>query len=82
MDEPPLLRFAHPFDWIARVVAIAGLIALIILVVESIIESGAISYAVIGATGIGISAFVYKLKWQDIKRTSSHSRVGDNFGRA
>ena len=60
MDDPPLLRFAHPFDWVARVVGIAGLIALIILVVESIIESGAISYAVIGATGIGISAFVYK----------------------
>ncbi len=60
MDDPPLLRFAHPFDWIAKIVAIAGLIALIILVVELIIELGTISYAIIGAIGIGISAFVYK----------------------
>jgi len=60
MDDPPLLRFAHPFDWIARMLAIAGLIALAILAVESIIESGTISYAVIAAIGIGISAFVYK----------------------
>jgi hypothetical protein len=60
MDDPPLLRFARPFDWVARIVAIAGLIALIMLVVESTIESGTISYAIIGAIGIGISAFVYK----------------------